>query len=49
MKVLLVSLALLIASFGAYAACTTSSLSTNDGMVICTTCCFDSVCTTTCS
>jgi len=49
MKQLLLAVALLVASMAASAQCTTHTIMTADGrMVMCTTCCFNGNCTTSC-
>lgn len=45
---LLITLALLASSFGVYAACTTHTIYTADKITMCTTCCANGNCTTTC-
>mgnify|MGYP003627301571 CR=1 FL=1 len=49
MKTILIAVALLTTSIGAYAACTTTTLiQPNGSVVMCTTCCFNGNCTVTC-
>jgi len=49
MKRLLIATALLVTSLSAYAMCTSHTfIGTNGTMIMCTTCCFNGSCTTTC-
>ena len=48
MKTILIAVALLTTSIGAYAACTTHTVYQGGRTTICTTCCSYGNCTTTC-
>ena len=48
MKTILIAVALLTASVGAYAACTTNTFIYDGKITTCTSCCFGGNCTTTC-
>jgi hypothetical protein len=48
MKKALIAIALASVATATWAACTTHTIMSNGRMVKCTTCCYGSICTTTC-
>ena len=48
MKKLIISVIIALTPIAAYAACTTSTYTYNGKTVMCTTCCFNGSCNTTC-
>ncbi len=48
MKKIIAALALALASFAAYAYCTTHTYFVNGRVIMCTTCCYGNNCTTSC-